>query len=160
MTSKVEDGIFTQVVLKTTNLLSDEITLYSVDSTSLSHVGDSGDQSTLYSPTSNSMVGAGDLEYHPGIWRGFLKPPVSGKGIEFGDLALEVFATQTGGQVFNTSNDLVDQLDHCMVDADKFYRISFDPTPASKPNEYHPLTITTAKPGLIVRTRTGYYAQP
>ncbi len=41
-----------------------------------------------------------------------------------------------------------------------WYEITFDPLPADKPNEYHQIQIKLDKPGLVARTRTGYYANP
>jgi VWFA-related protein len=79
-------------------------------------------------------------------------------------LSLQVLAVQTGGRVFNRSNDLPDaiagEVEKAASDASPFYVLSFQPGRADRANEYHSLEVKVAKPGLIARTRTGYYAQP
>jgi VWFA-related protein len=80
--------------------------------------------------------------------------------VEAGDLALQVIATQTGGRVLNSSNDIGKQIESCMGDANSWYVLAFDSPRADGPNEYHKLDVKIDKPGLTARTRTGYYAQP
>jgi VWFA-related protein len=77
-----------------------------------------------------------------------------------GDLALKVLATQTGGRIFGPNNDLANQIEHCIADANNFYRISFDPPATDQADEYHDLKVTVDKPGVTVRTNTGYYNEP
>src|ERR1039458_9794067 len=77
-----------------------------------------------------------------------------------GDLGLQVLAVQSGGRVFNPSNDLTTEIPKCAADADSFYVLSFNARPADRANEYHALSVTVDKPGITARTRTGYYAQP
>jgi len=134
---KSEDTVFQQIVAKSNALRAFRVIVYSADPTAVA-----------------------DSKYQLTRWKGYVKPPTSSKGIEIGDLALEAMAVQSGGQVFNAISNLVEELDRCVVDADDFYTISFDPTPAAKPNEYHPLTVSVTKPGVTVHTRNGYYAKP
>lgn len=79
-------------------------------------------------------------------------------------LSLQVLAVQTGGRVFNRSNDLpgaiADEIAKGASDASPFYVLSFQVGRADRANEYHSLEVKVAKPGVIARTRTGYYAQP
>jgi VWFA-related protein len=79
-------------------------------------------------------------------------------------LSLQVLAVQTGGRVFNRSNELpgaiADEIAKGASDASPFYVLSFQAGRADRPNEYHSLEVKVAKPGVVVRTRTGYYAQP
>jgi VWFA-related protein len=77
-----------------------------------------------------------------------------------GNMALPVLAYQSGGQVLEGSNDLAADIDKCIADAGSYYVLSFDSTPAAKPDEYRPLQVKVNKPGLTVRTNTAYYAQP
>lgn len=79
---------------------------------------------------------------------------------QVGNLALQVFAIHSGGQVFMGSNDLSGGLNKCLRDAVDFYTISFDPGRADRPNEYHHIEIKVDKPGLKARTRDSYYLQP
>ena len=77
-----------------------------------------------------------------------------------GNLALQVLATQSGGRVLNSSNDLTGEMATSVADANTFYVLSIEGLPGDGPNEYHELTIKMGKPGLTARTRMGYYAQP
>jgi len=79
-------------------------------------------------------------------------------------LSLQVLAVQTGGRVLNGSNNLPDaiasEIATAASDASPFYVLSFAAGRADRVNEYHSLEVKVAKPGLVARTRTGYYAQP
>lgn len=90
----------------------------------------------------------------------FVKGVTSSSGAWFGNMGLQVLATQTGGRVFNSSNDITSAIAACATDADAFYVLSFDAAKADHPNEYHAIGITVDKAGVKARTRTGYYAQP
>jgi hypothetical protein len=48
----------------------------------------------------------------------------------------------------------------CLQDVKSWYAISFDPLPADKQDEYHHIEVKVDQPGLIARTRDGYYANP
>jgi VWFA-related protein len=75
-------------------------------------------------------------------------------------LGLQVLAHQSGGQILTESKDLGDEIAKCLDDAEWYYALSFDSPPATKPGEFHSLQVNVNKPGLTVRTSTGYYAQP
>lgn len=94
------------------------------------------------------------------LWQGFLKPVTEQKQAQPGDVALQVMAAQTGGLILFGSNDIAGELGQCAADATTWYRLSIDTEPADKPNEWHTLQVKVNKPGLRVRTRNGYYAQP
>ena len=79
---------------------------------------------------------------------------------QIGNLGLQVLASQSGGRVLNSSNDVAGEIATCVADANGSYVISFDSLAGDGPNEYHALDIKIDKPGLTVRTRSGYYAQP
>jgi VWFA-related protein len=93
-------------------------------------------------------------------YKEFLKPVKTAEQAVHGQLALQVLATQSGGRVLNSSNDLAGEMAACVADASSFYVLSFDSLPGDGPNEYHALEIKIDKPKLTVRTRSGYYAQP
>lgn len=76
------------------------------------------------------------------------------------DLNFKVLAVQSGGLVLEPSNELADQIKRCVLDAGGYYRIWFTPPPTGAADEYHSLKIKLDKPGLTVRTSTGYYNQP
>jgi hypothetical protein len=75
-------------------------------------------------------------------------------------LNTKVLVTESGGLVLGPDNDLTPQLDNCFRDASTYYTLSFDPPRPDKRDEYHDLQVVVDKPGLTVRTNTGYYAEP
>jgi hypothetical protein len=76
------------------------------------------------------------------------------------DLALYVVATQTGGGVLSTRNDLGALIGKRVEEASKFYSLTFDPPPTNKVDEYHDLKVEVSEPNSTVRTSTSYYNQP
>jgi VWFA-related protein len=76
------------------------------------------------------------------------------------DLSLRSLATRTGGRVLDLSNNLAAQLADAATDVDSFYSITYQSSVAKKPDEYHSTEVLVDKPGLTLRTRTGYFAQP
>ena len=90
----------------------------------------------------------------------FLKGVTDARKAELADLSLQVLAVQSGGLALTSSNDVASLLNQCLVDAQSYYEVSFDPSPADRRDEYHSLEMTVNKPGLTARTRQGYYAQP
>jgi hypothetical protein len=75
-----------------------------------------------------------------------------------GSLGLTVLAHQSGGQILRGTKDLATDIATCMADADTYYVLSFDSSPAMRPGELHSLRVTLDKPGLSIRTNTSYYA--
>jgi len=71
-----------------------------------------------------------------------------------------VLAVESGGEVLDTSDDLVKQMDACVRQANNFYTLTFNPAPAAHKDEFHDLMVDVSRPGLTTRTNTGYYDQP
>jgi VWFA-related protein len=112
-------------------------------------------QVTVYSVSPAGVYGPDQL-----LYQNFLKGVKSYKDADFGDLALKVLATQTGGKIMGPDNDVVGQLNHCIEDAGAYYRISFNPPVADHADEYHDLKVQVDRPGVTVRTTSGYYNEP
>jgi VWFA-related protein len=72
----------------------------------------------------------------------------------------KVLAIQSGGTIDDGSNDLVAEMNRCLMSAPNFYTLSFDPPTASQPHEYHSLQVRVDKPGSVARTNTFYYDEP
>jgi len=107
------------------------------------------------SPANSGDSGAQDFRYQD-----FLKGvPAAGKA-DTGYLALKVLALHSGGRILGPDNDLVGQINSCIVDANAFYTLSFNPPAAEHANEYHNLKVVVDEPGAAVRTTSGYYDQP
>jgi VWFA-related protein len=93
------------------------------------------------------------------LYKGFLNPVKAYRDADFGNMALKVLVTQTGGKILGPDNDLAGQINRCIEDANAFYQISFDPPPAVHADEYHDLKVAVNKPGVVVRTNSSYYNQ-
>jgi len=93
-------------------------------------------------------------------YQAFMKGVPTYQQADSGNLALRVLALQTAGLALGPDNNLVDQLNRCVADANAYYRISFDPVQAAHADEYHDLKVVVDKPGTVVRTNTGYYNEP
>lgn len=138
LTAKQEKQIFAEVVDMSTALREARITLYSVD-----------------------PLGAGvSILGNDFYYEGFVKGVTKSNGVMPGDLSLQVIATQTGGLVLHSSNDISSLLQRAMADTSAYYEISFKPPPAERADEYHHLEVKMADPGLTARTRQGYYSRP
>jgi VWFA-related protein len=137
LTSKEQQGMFADIVSLTTQLQRARLTLYSIDPRGTSE------------PITSAV-------FYEEFLKGISKP----NQVELGNLALQVFAVQSGGLVFNSTNDIVGALQKCVADSESFYTLSFESAAAKKQDEYHRIELQLAKPGLIARTRQVYYAQP
>jgi VWFA-related protein len=135
---KQQEQIFATIVALSTELRQARITLYSID------------------PIGAAEAASFRAFYYKEFLKGVSKPSQD----SIGNLALQVLATQSGGLALNSSNDISALLQKALTDAESCYEISFRPAPAEQRNEYHHLEVRIAKPGLNVRTRDGYYAQP
>ena len=107
-----------------------------------------------------SVAPAGASGVNPILYQKFLSPVKRYQDAESGNLGLRVLAAQTGGKIMGPDNDLVGQINRCIEDANAYYQISFNPPAAENSSEYHDLKVEVDRPGLIVRTTTGYYNQP
>jgi len=113
---------------------------------------------TLYAVDPAGLADA--VTFRAFAYESFLKPVTAADRMQFGNLALQVLALQSGGKVLNSSNDVGGEIAACVADANAFYTLSFEGVAGNRPNEYHALEIKIDKPGLKVRMRSGYYAQP
>ena len=89
----------------------------------------------------------------------FLKPLKSPDDAGFANLGLRVLVTHGGGQVLLTNNDLVDELNRCVRDAN-FYTVSFVPHGETRPEKLHTLKMTVNRPGMTARAASEYYDPP
>lgn len=135
-TRRDDKAVFSDIVALSTNLREARMTLYSID------------------PRGAEMHG-GNFMY-----RDFLKGVSTPAETQYGDLDLQVLATQSGGQVLFGSNYITSLIDHCIADASAYYSLTFNSPEAVHPNEYRGIKVKVDKPGLTARTRTGYYADP
>ncbi len=138
LSDKDQQKLFNSIVSLSDLMRQARITLYSVDPLGTNDAG--GYRTTYYEE--------------------FVKGVKKARQVQLGDLALQVLATQSGGRVLNSDNDITSEIATCIADANDFYVLTFDGLAGDGPNEYHALEIKLDKPGLKALTRTGYYAQP
>ncbi|MDR3703778.1 MAG: VWA domain-containing protein [Candidatus Sulfopaludibacter sp.] len=136
MTQKQKQDIFNSVVGFSEGLQTARITLNDVDPLGMSDAG--GFRTFAYEE--------------------FLKGVKSPSQVQYGNLALQVLAVQSGGRVLNSGNDVAGEIAQCADDANVFYNLSFA-LPEEGPAEYHAVEIKMAKKGLTAHARTGYYAR-
>ncbi len=110
---------------------------------------------TAYSVAPSSAANPNTL-----LYRSYLNAVKTYRDADFGNMALKVLVTQTGGKIFGPDNDLVGQINGCIEDANAFYQISFDPLAAMHADEYHELKVTVDRPETSVRTNRSYYSEP
>ena len=103
-------------------------------------------------------VGVNESLVRANYYEDFLHGITRREDAQFADLSIQVLSEQSGGLTLISNNDLAAQIQKCLLDADSWYEITFDPPPPDKPNEYHHIEVKLAQPGLIARTRTGYYS--
>ncbi len=138
LSNKDQQRIFSQIVALSDSLRRAGITLYSID------------------PLGTADAGGFRTLYYEEFLKGVKKPGQ----VQIGNLGLQVIATQTGGRVFVSNNDVAGEIASAVADANAYYVLTFEGLPGDGPNEYHALEIKVDKPGLKALTRTGYYAQP
>lgn len=128
-----ESILFNYIVSLSTELRAARMTVYSID-----------------------PAGAGGGRF---FYQNYLKGVDGPSHADYGNLFLEVIATQTGGNVLFSNNDLASLIVRCEQDAKAYYVLTYAaPTPAHA-DEYHAIEVEVARPELKARTRTGYYAQ-
>jgi len=135
---KKQQQAFGEIVSLSTQLLQARITLYGID------------------PLGSRDAGSSRISY----WENFLKGVSKPSQVQLGNLALQVLASQSGGVVLTSSNDIAAMLRKCLSDTSAYYELSFNPPQGDRPHEYHQLEIHVAERGLTARTRQGYYSQP
>jgi VWFA-related protein len=134
---KQSDQLFSLIVELSTQMREAGVTLYNVN-----------------------PIGAGEGVGRANYYEDFLKGVSKPGQVSIGNLSLQVLAVQSGGLTLYGSNDITSQLAQCVADGKAYYEMTFDPPTADHRDEYHHIEVQVAKPGLIARTRDGYYLQP
>ena len=137
LSSKEEDQIFADIVNFSNLFRAARLTLYAIN-----------------------PLGSSESVFRGTYYEEFVKGVTKPSQVVPGNVALQVLALQSGGEVLDFNNDMSALLQKCISDSVPYYKISFVPPPAERPNEYHQIEIKIAKGGLTARTRQGYYAQP
>jgi hypothetical protein len=94
------------------------------------------------------------------LYHTYLKGVENPKQADSQNLALQVLATHSGGQVLSKSGNLSAQLMRCIADANSYYEISFEASGTEQSRAYHAIAVKTNLAKAEVRTLTSYYAIP
>ena len=137
LTFNAEETIFGDVTYFSGELRQDRITLYNIN-----------------------PVGTAQSTFSENYYQTFVKGVARPVDAQLADLSVQVLSVQTGGLALVSNNDVAGMIQKCIADANSWYEISFDPPPSGKPNEYHHIEVRLDQPGLVARTRTGYYSNP
>ncbi len=93
-------------------------------------------------------------------WETLMRPTSTAAQASARSLAMPVLAHMSGGQAYMQEKDLTALLTACLADASSYYVLGFDSAAATLPDEFRAIEVAVDKPGLTVRTNTGYFAQP
>ncbi len=138
LSPKDRQGVFQNIVVLSDSLRKADMTISSID-----------------------PLGAADsAQIRNFFWKSFVNGVRKPDDAGYGNLALPVLAFQSGGRVLNSSNDVAGEIAAAVSDADIYYVLKFQVPPAETANQYHSVEVKVDKPGMTVRARTGYYAQP
>lgn len=99
-----------------------------------------------------SYDGAGQALPTAEMYRDFLQGVRSAKKLIFGNLALQVFVTQSGG-VLSERDHPDEVMEKRVEEASAFYTLTFDPARTNEVDEYRDLKLEVDKPGLTAQTR-------
>ena len=135
--SRQEDQIFNQIVNVSTQMRATKMTLYNIN-----------------------PIGVGESLQAADYYETFVKGVAKPNQVQLGNLAVQVLAVQSGGLAIESNSDVTGNMQRCVNDAKSWYEIGFDPLPADNANEYHHIEIKVDRPGVVARTRDGYYANP
>jgi VWFA-related protein len=138
LSEKMEHELFDQVAMFSAELRQAQVTVYMVDPLGLA---DAAGLRTIF-------------------YKQFVKGVSQPARTLPGYLGLQVFALQSGGQVLNSTNDLISMLNACASDAEGFYVLAFNQPPAENPDQYHAIAVKVEKPNVMVRAPAGYYVRP
>lgn len=95
---------------------------------------------------------------NPFYYQTYLKGVAEAKNATYPNLALQVLAEHSGGQVLISGRDVTDELNTAVRDASASYELTFAAAEGDRVNEYHALDVRVDKPNVKVRTTAGYYA--
>lgn len=73
---------------------------------------------------------------------------------------LSVLAEGTGGFVISGGDRMKDPLKRLTGDLSTYYEAEYSPTSNALDGRFHPLTMSSVRPGLILRSGAGYFAVP
>ena len=122
--------------------------------------------------TLSSDILAGQIEFDAVSWAEFAVP----KGVRRPDasadlngaslteqeamLTIPALAKESGGLAYARIKNIQGMLGQLLSEEASFYRITFDPAAAIKPDDFRTVLVKVATPGVTVRTLQSYFEQP
>jgi len=73
---------------------------------------------------------------------------------------LQDLAESTGGFLVAETNDLRPGLDRVVSDLRSYYEVGYVPPSTKADGRWHDISVKVSRPGVVVRTRRGYFASP
>lgn len=113
---------------------------------------------TVYSVDPEGNYDVGNL--HNMEWQNFRKPVSRFNKAQYGDLAVQVLAEQSGGLVRMGGNAVAQEISRCAQDGSGGYDVTFQPQSSDQANTWHSLRVKVDRGGTTVRALDGYFAQP
>lgn len=80
-------------------------------------------------------------------WEEFVKGVVNPNEAQIGNLALQAIATQSGGRVLNSNNNVAMLIATAAAEADAYYVLTIDTAPADHPDDTTHSRLPSKAPG-------------
>lgn len=74
--------------------------------------------------------------------------------------SMRILATETGGRGFAGMGDIPRAVNEIMIENGSYYLLGFYPKPLINDGKFHEIDVKVKRPGLTVRARAGYNADP
>ena len=104
-----------------------------------------------------------DANFVDGIQVGAPAAPAGESGVGPFSPAIEsmrILATETGGRGFAGMGDVPRAVNEIMIENGSYYLLGFYPKPLVNDGKFHDIDVKVRRPGLTVRARKGYNADP
>jgi VWFA-related protein len=94
------------------------------------------------------------------LWKNFEKPVTRWTQAQPGDLALQVLAAQSGGDVVWAGNNVADEIEASLNEALSWYELTVAVPEGAPPDSWQGIQVRVSRPGARVKTQNGYYVVP
>jgi hypothetical protein len=71
---------------------------------------------------------------------------------------MEIMAEHTGARAIVNTDELGDEIDRMMAEASSYYLVGYQTSNGQPDGKFRRLDVKVSRPGLTVRTRSGFYA--
>lgn len=94
------------------------------------------------------------------LWKTFMKPVTRWTQAQAGDLALQVLAAQSGGDVVWGGNNVAEEIEATLNEARSWYEVTVAVPQDAPPDSWQGVQVRVNQPGAQVQTQNGYYVVP